>query len=107
MLQLFAQSPQLRKLQTIIGHSQNGTPPKKTPKTNIKGLIGSSLSLVVAGAFKETEAPFLFILNDKEEAAYHLNDLEQLLGDKDILFYPGSYRRPYQKIGRASCRERV
>jgi len=32
----------------------------------------------------------------KEEAAYYLNDLEQLLGEKNVLFYPGSYRRPYQ-----------
>ena len=36
------------------------------------------------------------IFNDKEEAAYYLNDFEQLLNDKDVLFYPGSYRRPYQ-----------
>ncbi len=42
------------------------------------------------------ELPFLLILNDKEEAAYYLNDLEQLIGEKDVLFYPGSYRRPYQ-----------
>lgn len=35
-------------------------------------------------------------MNDKEEAAYYLNDLEQLIGEKDVLFYPGSYRRPYQ-----------
>lgn len=42
------------------------------------------------------ETPFLVLLNDKEEAAYVLNDLEQLVGDKDVLFYPGSYRRPYQ-----------
>lgn len=96
MLQLFAQSPQSRKLQTLIADSQNGVPQKRSPKINLKGLTGSSLSFVVAGAFKEADTPFLFILNDKEEAAYHLNDLEQLLGDKDVLFYPGSYRRPYQ-----------
>ncbi len=35
-------------------------------------------------------------MNDKEEAAYVLNDLEQLIGETDVLFYPGSYRRPYQ-----------
>ena len=96
MLQLFAQSSQLRKLQTIIADSQNNSSPNRFRKTNLKGLIGSSLSFVVAGIFKEVEAPILFILNDKEEAAYHLNDLEELLGDKDVLFYPGSYRRPYQ-----------
>lgn len=42
------------------------------------------------------ELPFLLILNDKEEAAYHLNDLENLLGDEHVMFYPGSFRRPYQ-----------
>jgi transcription-repair coupling factor (superfamily II helicase) len=32
----------------------------------------------------------------QEEAAYYLNDLEQMIGEQDVLFYPGSYRRPYQ-----------
>jgi transcription-repair coupling factor (superfamily II helicase) len=50
----------------------------------------------VQSIFKKTEKPFLLILNDKEEAAYYLNDLEQMIGDEDVLFYPGSYRRPYQ-----------
>ena len=36
------------------------------------------------------------IFNDKEEAAYYLNDLERLIGEDHVLFYPGSYRRPYQ-----------
>lgn len=51
---------------------------------------------MVSEAFKSADSPFLLILNDKEEAAYLLNDLEQLIGEKDVLFYPGSYRRPYQ-----------
>ena len=58
--------------------------------------MGSSLSFVVSETFKSVDAPFLLILNDKEEAAYLLNDLEQLIGENDVLFYPGSYRRPYQ-----------
>src|SRR5690606_29857873 len=62
----------------------------------VSGLVGSSLSLVLAEVFTSSELPFLLILNDKEEAAYHLNDLENLLGDQNVLFYPGSYRRPYQ-----------
>ncbi|WP_394748493.1 transcription-repair coupling factor [Spongiimicrobium salis] len=65
-------------------------------KTYIKGLDGSALSLAFSQLFKMSSAPFLFIFNDKEEAAYYLNDLEQLVGEKDVLFYPGSYRRPYQ-----------
>ncbi len=62
----------------------------------IQNLVGSSLSFVISETFKKTDKPFLLIFNDKEEAAYYLNDLEQLLGDKNVLFYPGSYRRPYQ-----------
>jgi transcription-repair coupling factor (superfamily II helicase) len=65
-------------------------------KIQLSGLIGSSLSFVVQSVFKKSENPFLLILDDKEEAAYYLNDLEQMIGENDVLFYPGSYRRPYQ-----------
>lgn len=65
-------------------------------KVHLGGLVGSSLSFVLHALFKKTEQPFLVILDDKEEAAYYLNDLEQMVGADDVLFYPGSYRRPYQ-----------
>ncbi|MGY0406901.1 MAG: transcription-repair coupling factor [Polaribacter sp.] len=62
----------------------------------LRNLVGSSFSFVISETFKKVSKPYLLIFNDKEEAAYYLNDLEQLLGDKNVLFYPGSYRRPYQ-----------
>jgi transcription-repair coupling factor (superfamily II helicase) len=65
-------------------------------KMQLSGLLGSALSFVIRSVFKQSELPFLVVLNNKEEAAYYLNDLEQLVGDQDVLFYPGSYRRPYQ-----------
>ena len=65
-------------------------------KIHLKGLIGSSLSFVVNSLFHKCELPFLMIFEDKEAAAYYLNDLEQLIGDKEVLFYPGSFRNPYQ-----------
>jgi transcription-repair coupling factor (superfamily II helicase) len=65
-------------------------------KVQLKGLIGSSLSFVIQTLFQKTELPFLLLFNDKEEAAYYLNDLENLINDQDVLFYPSSYRRPYQ-----------
>ena len=88
ILEHFQQSPQLRKLQDAIAKNQ------KSIAAN--GLVGSALSFSIASLFKESETPFLVLLHDKEEAAYILNDLEQLIGDADVLFYPGSYRRPYQ-----------
>ena len=65
-------------------------------KIHLKGLIGSSLSFVMQAIFSKTENPMLLILDDKEASAYYLNDLEQLINDQDVLFYPGSYRNPYQ-----------
>lgn len=90
--QLFAKSSQLRKLQTTIAQSETST----STRLHINGLTGSALSFVLSDVFKNADAPFLLLFNDKEEAAYHLNDIEQLVGEKDVLFYPGSYRRPYQ-----------
>ncbi len=78
----------MQKLQKSIAQTHS--------KTHFKGLVGSSFSFVISNAFNLSESPFLLVFNDKEEAAYYLNDLEQLLNDKDVLFYPGSYRRPYQ-----------
>ena len=54
------------------------------------------MSFTISETFKKSNKPYLLVFNDKEEAAYYLNDLEQLLGEKNVLFYPGSYRRPYQ-----------
>ncbi|AWK03824.1 transcription-repair coupling factor [Flavobacterium crocinum] len=65
-------------------------------KMNLNGLLGSAVSFIIRSVFKKTELPFLVILDNKEEAAYYLNDLEQMIGEQDVLFYPASFRRPYQ-----------
>ncbi|MFT4849047.1 MAG: transcription-repair coupling factor (superfamily II helicase), partial [Sediminicola sp.] len=93
---LFAQSSQTRKLGESIVNSEPFDSSKGSRNISISGLVGSSVSLVIAAIFKTTSLPYLVIFNNKEEAAYHLNDLENLLGDQNVLFYPGSYRRPYQ-----------
>ncbi len=86
--QTYLQTLQLQNLQTAIAQSET--------KVHLKGLVGSSFSITISENFKTAERPFLLVFDDKEEAAYYLNDLEQLINDKDVLFYPGSYRRPYQ-----------
>lgn len=86
--QTFAQTLQLQNLQNAIAQTELNT--------HLKGLVGSSFSITISEAFKTADKPFLVVFDDKEEAAYYLNDLEQLINDKDVLFYPASYRRPYQ-----------
>lgn len=94
--QQYEQILQQQNLQYLIGHTQQINTDTEQPKLYVKGLVGSAFSFVIASAFKQLDRPFLLVFNDKEEAAHYLNDLEQLLNEKDVLFYPGSYRRPYQ-----------
>ena len=61
-----------------------------------ENLVGSSLSFILFDIFKRTGQTLLFVGDDKEQAAYLLNDLELLLGQEQVLFFPSSYRRPYQ-----------
>jgi transcription-repair coupling factor (superfamily II helicase) len=63
---------------------------------HLKGLVGSSTGFIVNGVYQNFPVDQLFILNDKEEAAYFFNDLEQIVGEDKVLFFPSSYRRPYQ-----------
>jgi transcription-repair coupling factor (superfamily II helicase) len=84
----YDKATKVSQIAAILQQSEN--------KIHLKGLIGSSLSFVVNSLFHKSELPFLMIFEDKEAAAYYLNDLEQLIGDKEVLFYPGSYRNPYQ-----------
>ncbi|MGV6845836.1 MAG: transcription-repair coupling factor [Lutibacter sp.] len=88
IIKSFEQAVKQSQIVDFLNHSDQNL--------QIANLVGSSLSFIISESFKKTDKPFLLILNDKEEAAYYLNDLEQLLNEKDVLFYPGSYRRPYQ-----------
>lgn len=62
-----------------------------------KGLVGSSRSLSAAGVLEQVPGHHLLVLQDKEQAAYFLNDLQYLYPDaSNILFFPASYRVPYE-----------
>ena len=80
------------KIQQIVARLVEST----SVKMHVTGLLGSACSFVMRSVFKKSELPFLVVLNNKEEAAYYLNDLEQMIGEQDVLFYPGSFRRPYE-----------
>lgn len=87
IISIYDKSPKIAVLESTFAARQ---------KSQMTGLVGSSLSFVVHSLFKKAELPFLILFSNKEEAAYYLNDLEQLINTEDVLFYPSSYRRPYQ-----------
>ena len=66
-------------------------------------LAASSKAFVVEETFRQMGGQHLIVCADKEDAAYFYNDLESLLGErgmdyskKQVLFYPTSYKRPYE-----------
>ena len=61
----------------------------------IKGVVGSGLNFKLATAFKNLDRSFLIVFDTPEQAAYHLNDLEQLLSKKEVMYFPASYRQAY------------
>lgn len=79
-------------LKTIVNSIETNT----VLKLHLKGLIGSSVAFISNSIFQKLPINQLFILNDKEEAAYLFNDLESILGEENVLFFPASYKRAYQ-----------
>jgi transcription-repair coupling factor (superfamily II helicase) len=59
------------------------------------GTAGSLNAFIAYGISKNLPIHQFIVLPDKEEAAYFLNDLEALVGEK-ALFYPASYRKAYE-----------
>ena len=75
----------LQKLQTSIDNSE----------TNIflKGLHGSSKSFLINSLFTNSNKNIYWVLENKESAGYHFNDLEGLIDEKQLYFFPSSYNR--------------
>ena len=63
---------------------------------HLKGLAGSLDAVVAASIYRVNRQTQLFVMRDKEEAAYFFNDMQNLLPGKEILMLPASYKKAYQ-----------
>ncbi|MFZ1687567.1 MAG: DEAD/DEAH box helicase, partial [Flavobacteriales bacterium] len=72
-------------------------------RVNISGVIGSGRALTAHAISEKAGGTHVFVLHDKEEAAYFMNDLEALTstgdGPRVRLFYPAPSRSPYDPDG--------
>lgn len=91
LLKLYSEDSYVRLLQSKIKSRD-----PKDSHVQIKGLTGSVDALIAASLHRSEPTACLYVLGDKEEAAYFQNDLQHLLGKEEVLFYPTSYKRPYQ-----------
>ncbi|MES2388448.1 MAG: transcription-repair coupling factor, partial [Bacteroidota bacterium] len=75
----------------------------------LKGLAGSQDAAVASALYGMKPGPNLFIMNDREEAAYFYNDLQSLLEEDNPHLFPGSYKKPYtyEEIENANVLQRA
>ncbi|MBB6460110.1 transcription-repair coupling factor [Flammeovirga kamogawensis] len=61
-----------------------------------KGLSGSLDAIIAATTYTHTKGCHVFVMHDAEEAIYFSNDLQNLLPKEDILYFPSSYKKPFE-----------
>ncbi len=73
------------------------------------GLSGSALSFLCQSIYTNLHKNLVIIASDKEKAAYILNDVGAFLPNTKVLFFPESYKQPYQieKTANANIQERT
>ncbi len=84
---------EVKQLEEIIAKPENSV-------VALNGIKGSAFSLIASQVVSNIDNVSLFIFRDSEEAAFFVNDLEILLGEKEmplsskrVLYFPSSFRR--------------
>ena len=100
LLPLFAAHPQVAALAKL-------TKDGKIAETYIERLRASATPMIFAALTCKAplKRPFLFVLNDEEEAGYFYHDLVQMMGDERVLFYPSTFRRAVKYAQRDAANE--
>ena len=86
LLELYARSPQSAAL---VKYMEDDS----IRHIFLQGLVASAPAVLFASAARRTSQVILFILQDADEAGYFYHDLEQMLGNQQVFYFPSSYRR--------------
>ncbi|NCU37233.1 hypothetical protein EOM75_14655, partial [Candidatus Falkowbacteria bacterium] len=96
ILEHYTGNAQVRQLAELLQQEQ-------TQRVHLSGSKGSQRAFVAASVMQILRGTQVFVLPDKESAAYFHNDLESLFGERNkdynkrkVLFFPTSYKRPYE-----------
>ncbi len=87
LLDTYRVDPRLKELAAALSL------PNPKLRAHLVGLRGSATSFVATAVWQLSEVNHVFVLNDKEEAAYFHNDIEHLSGALDIHYFPDSFKR--------------
>lgn len=62
-------------------------------KVSLEGIFGSRVAFFAHAIWQMSDVNHVFVLNDREEAAYFHNDFEHLTQALDIFYYPDSFKK--------------
>ena len=60
---------------------------------HLQQMVGGAFSLYAADAVEQIGGLHIFLLDDKDSAAYLVNDFYELLDEKRVAFFPSGYKR--------------
>ena len=66
---------------------------KHTATVHLEELVGGALSFYAAAAVARVGGIHLFVAEDRDAAAYLLNDFYNLLDETRVCFFPSAYKR--------------
>ena len=65
----------------------------KSATVHLENMVGGALSLYSATFIRNVGGVHIFVAEDRDAAAYMLNDFYALLGEENIYFFPPSYKK--------------
>ena len=87
LLEKYKNSAQTKQILTGLNQ-------EKPSRLLLTGMIGAQDCFVLHALFSSSNKSHVFIADDKEEAAYMQNTLDQITNKQSVLFFPDSFRRP-------------
>ena len=65
----------------------------RSATVHLEELVGGALSFYAAAAVAESGGVHVFVAEDRDAAAYLLNDFYNLLDERQVYFFPSSWKR--------------
>lgn len=87
LISTYAKGPYISAIEQSLAKKSN---------VRLKNIAGSFDAILAGTLARRVSQHNLYILHDKEEAAYFQNDLQNFVSEEHVLLFPTSYKKPYQ-----------
>lgn len=94
LLERYSEHPAILQLIEALARASQPDAAGPAARVQLSGLKGAQTAFILAAATSRIGVTALHIAESKEEAAYLLNDLQGILGEQSVFFFPDSFKRP-------------